>query len=262
LSPRSLQSGSRFQVSESYFISLNDLLVGMLFIFIILLMAFALSYQSAERDLHSRIGELQDQLNQRAALRASLLDKLGDALKREGVTVVVERDNGVLRLPERTLFDSGSADLGPPGQQALRILASTLATLLPCYSAEARHPDKCPKGSEPILEAVYVEGHTDNVPINTSRYADNWDLSSNRAIKTYRYMTQIAPNLQNIRNAANTATLFGASAYADQRPVHPNNNLTPEGRAENRRIDLRFLLAPPSRADLDAEGGLTLARRP
>lgn len=241
---------------ESYFISLNDLLVGMLFIFIILLMAFALSYQSAERELHAQIGRLKDELSQRTSARTSLLDQLATTMQKQNVHVVVDRKNGILRLPESTLFSSGSADLGPSGQHALQVLASALERLLPCYADEHASSRDCPAGAEPILEAVYVEGHTDNVPIKTAQYADNWDLSSNRAIRTYRYMLQVAPSLKSVRNAGGSATLFGASAYADQRPVRPDANATESGRAENRRIDLRFLLAPPSKADLTPVDGL------
>lgn len=262
MSVRGAGRSSRGQGGESYFVSLNDLLVGMLFIFIILLMAFALSYQSAERDLQAKIGKLQNELGQRANARTGLLEQLQSALKQEGVVVKIDRENGILRLPENTLFESGSADLGVSGQRALQILASSLARLLPCYSEGARAVSSCPAGSEAVLEAVYVEGHTDNVPINTARYSDNWDLSSNRAIRTYRYMLQVAPALKEVRNAAGSATLFGASAYADQRPIHPSNNSTPEGRAENRRIDLRFLLSPPSKADLDSDQGLSVGLRP
>ena len=73
-------------------------------------------------------------------------------------------------------------------------------------------------------------------------------------------MLQAAPSLEHVQNASGTATLFGASAYADQRPVKPNNNLTIEGRAQNRRIDLRFLLAPPSKVELDVKSGLTVGK--
>lgn len=236
---------------ESYFVSLNDLLVGMLFIFIILLMAFALSYQSAER-------KLKDELGERTSARAGLLDRLEAALKKEGIPVVVDRKNGVLRLPESTLFPSGSADLDESGRHALQVLATTMAELLPCYSDARVERKHCPEGADRILEAVYVEGHTDNVPINTARFADNWELSSARAIRTYNFMADAAPTLRDIRNASGAATLFGASAYADQRPVRANS--TPQGRAENRRIDVRFLLAPPSKADLSPAGGLKVGR--
>lgn len=198
---------------ESYFVSLNDLLIGMLFVFIILLMIFALNYQSAEARLNRRIAALEDELGGREDQRARLLRRLKDELARAEVPVEIDEKNGVLHLPETVLFASGSADLGDRGRAALTRLAALLAKELPCYGQRSgRAGHDCPEESEPILEAVYVEGHTDVIPIATARYSDNWSLSSDRSIQTYRSMVQAAPSLEGIRNAAGNATLFGVSA--------------------------------------------------
>lgn len=239
------------QEEESYFVSLNDLLVGMLFVFIILLMIFALNYQSAEARLNHRIAALEDELGGREDQRAQLLRRLKRELARADVPVEIDEKNGVLHLPETVLFASGSADLGDRGRAALASLASMLARELPCYgNLRGRQGRSCPDGSEPILEAVYVEGHTDTIPIANARYTDNWALSSDRSIQTYRSMVQAAKTLEEIRNAAGNATLFGVSSYAAQRPIADNS--TEGGRARNRRIDVRFLIAPPTKGDIKA----------
>ena len=172
---------------DGYFVSLNDLLIGILFIFIILLMAFAINYKVAEAELEGKITDLTNQLAGRSSSRAGLLDDLERTMKKDGVHVVLDKENGILRLPENTLFASGEAQLKPPGQAALAVLAKRLVQLLPCYSRTDNRPEHCPNGSGPILEAVYIEGHTDNVPISTGTFKDNWDLSSARSIKTYRF---------------------------------------------------------------------------
>lgn len=242
------------EAEESYFISLNDLLVGMLFVFIILLMIFALNYQSAEARLNQRIDALEDELGGREDQRAQLLRRLKAELAQADVPVEIDEKNGVLHLPETVLFASGSADLGDRGRAALTRLAGLLARELPCYGQLSGRGNDCPDGSEPMLEAVYVEGHTDNVPIATARFADNWSLSSERSIKTYRSMVQAAPSLEAIRNASGNATLFGVSAYAAQRPIV--DNATDSGRARNRRIDVRFLISPPSKGDIKATSAM------
>ncbi|MFN3725246.1 MAG: flagellar motor protein MotB [Allosphingosinicella sp.] len=252
----------RGKAEDSYFVSLNDLLIGMLFVFIILLMIFALSYQSAEAQLNNEVQRLQDELEGRESVRSSLLLRLEGELKAAGLQdVAAEPEQGILHLPESALFASGSADLGSRGQAALTRLATILARELPCYGV--RDPDivpRCPEGSESILEAVYVEGHTDNVPIATAEFRNNWELSSARAIRTYQFMTGVADSLKRVRNASGSATLFGVSAYAETRERSPNSNATEQGRRANRRIDLRFLLSPPTRRDFErAASGITRA---
>ena len=95
-----------------------------------------------------------------------------------------------------------------------------------------------------LAAADAIEGHTDNRPINNSQFRSNWELSSARAIGTYNFMTSVQEGLRTLPNASGTATLLGASAYADSRGVTANR--TPEERKQNRRIDFRFLMAPPT----------------
>lgn len=72
-----------------------------------------------------------------------------------------------------------------------------------------------------------IEGHTDNVPIHTTRFPSNWELSATRASTIVRYM---------IARHNITPTKLAAVGYADQRPLNPND--TPAHRANNRRIDI------------------------
>jgi len=74
---------------------------------------------------------------------------------------------------------------------------------------------------------VRIEGHTDNVPIHDAQFDSNWELSSARATRIARLildMKAIPPDR------------ISAAGYAEYHPVATND--TPEGRAENRRVDL------------------------
>jgi outer membrane protein OmpA-like peptidoglycan-associated protein len=227
--------------SLNYFISYTDLLVGMLFLFIILLMAFALSFRGAQRQLEDRL----DDIERRVDIRSELLDRIATRLRQGGVTQVqVDHEQGVLRFGEAVLFEPGKAELGADARHALDLLARELMRELPCYGS-GRH-GRCPQTSEPILEAVYIEGHTDYRNIRNRQFPTNWHLSSARAYETYRYLAEAAPALRSVPNSSGTI-LLSASAYADQRPVKSRERLD-----ENRRIDIRFLLAPPTRAQVDA----------
>ena len=269
-------------------------MVGMLFFFIILLMAFALNYRSAEnqaaeteakltreRDAVSlekdrlalerdglagqrdqlalerdRIAAERDEISAVTAhlmrdnrTRADMLATVLALLREREVEVALDPENGIVRLPESLLFDTGEAVLRPRGVRALRELAAVLALTLPCYSrAPAIQQRDCPIPSRPLLEAVLVEGHTDDRPISTSTFADNWQLASARAINTYKALLAYEPSLSALLNDRGEA-LLGVSNYEAQRPV--SLGPTPEDRRLNRRIDLRFLIAAPSEAQLD-----------
>ncbi len=77
--------------------------------------------------------------------------------------------------------------------------------------------------------ALRVEGHTDNVPILTERYPNNWYLSSARSSSVIRYL---------IRAGVNPGRM-SAVGYAEYRPVVPND--TQENRDRNRRVELIVL---------------------
>ncbi len=278
---------------DSYLASVSDLLIGLLFVFIIMLMAFALNFRSAEQeartvktDLQARLGEVaaerdrveserqrlaeerdrlarqRDRLvEQQAALqelvvrfaqrqlvRTEMLESVAQQLAARDVTVTLEPENGILRLPEELLFPSGQAELTPQGRRALRVLAAVLARILPCYSAgPADATADCPAGRRPVLETVLIEGHTDDQPIHGGPYRDNWELGAARGVNTFKALVEYEPELDRFRNARKEA-LLGVSSYADRRPVSRLH--TPDARRRNRRIDIRFLLAAPSQEEL------------
>jgi chemotaxis protein MotB len=278
----------------SYLVSVSDLMVGMLFIFIIVLMAFALNFRiaqedateveghlvrerdgvSAEKDRLARerdrlaterdrlaterdrlaaerdlLGEVTADLLNDHQVRSDMLRAIRSELDGRQVEVILDPEAGVLRLPEELLFDSAEAVFRPEGRRVLRELAAVLARTLPCYSRAALAVQQidCPAEPQALLEAVLIEGHTDDVPIRTPVFADNWDLASTRAINTYKALLAFQPSLGELQNGSGQ-DLLGVSGYEAHRPVSPEP--TPAGRRLNRRIDLRFLIAAPSEHDL------------
>jgi flagellar motor protein MotB len=277
---------------DSYLASVSDLMVGMLFVFIIMLMGFALSYRdaedeaqadrarltadaarmreeraalAAERDAllaeRARLSAAATELLRRDEARADLLGELRAALEGQRVPVSIDAANGVLRLPEALLFDSGAATLRPEGKRALQALADALVGVAPCLAQpEPSGPmPGCAAGAQPLLEAVLIEGHTDEMPLRGGAFADNWQLAAARAVNTFKALTAYRGELERWRNGRGEA-LLGVSAYEARRPVVQGG--AAEQRRLNRRIDLRFLVAAPVlgdlaalRRDLDAAGG-------
>lgn len=109
---------------ESYFISMSDMMVGLLFVFLILLLYFALQFQQKSKAL-TDAGET----------RAQILRQIAAEVRRQDPTVKVEVDThtGVLRLPAAILFASSSFELSDEGQRAVATVASAMERVLPCY---------------------------------------------------------------------------------------------------------------------------------
>lgn len=272
-------NGAAADQDESYLVSVSDLMVGLLFLFIIILMAFALNFRSAEdaaeatreelvieRDAvtrerdrlqldraelasdrdrllaeRDRLGEVISRLMARDTERAELLIRIKEALAARGLEVEVDLESGIIRLPESLLFASGEADLSTTGMAAIVVLAEVMTELLPCYvGASGEQP--CPDGPLDVLEAILIEGHTDDQPIRSGPFADNWALSAARARNTFLALTAAAPGLDGLRNVSGAA-LLGLSSYAERRPVL--DAPTEDARRINRRIDLRFLARGP-----------------
>jgi chemotaxis protein MotB len=118
-------------------------------------------------------------------------------------------DRIIIRLADNLVFPSASADVRPEALPLLAIVAEAV---------------------NQTDNEVRVEGHTDNIPLATDRYASNWELSSARATAVLRLLTDefgVDPSRMH------------AAGYGEFRPVA--NNLTPEGRALNRRADIVLL---------------------
>ncbi len=113
-----------------------------------------------------------------------------------------------LVLTEGVLFGSGSAELKEPARRVLAPIAAEL---------------------KKVPNDIVIEGHTDNVPIKSGRYATNWELSMARA---YAVLAFLAENGIPQRNLAGIG-------YGEQRPVA--DNASAEGRAKNRRIEISLM---------------------
>ncbi len=123
----------------------------------------------------------------------------------------------VISIKDSTFFDLGKADLKPRSIEILNKIGVTLKDL----------PNQ-----------IRVEGHTDNLPINTPQFPSNWELSTARATTVVRYLVEkvgLSPNK------------MSAAGYGEFRPLYPND--TEEHRARNRRVDIVVLLEEASKGE-------------
>lgn len=146
-------------------------------------------------------------LEEAEALAQQLDDALSVHLDDSDYSVDLEQRGVVLRLADNALFASGEADIDEVAQGVLAVVAEVLVG----------HP-----GND-----VEVEGHTDNRPTSTVRFATNWELSSARATNVLREL---------LADAELEPARFAAVGRADTIPRGDND--TEEGRAENRRTEI------------------------
>jgi chemotaxis protein MotB len=223
---------------DSYYVSITDMMIGLLFLFLILLMYFAVQLRDVTEDLVT-----SDQT------RAELLGKIADYLRERDVQAEADLSAGVLRLPDQSLFLKGRDAPKPEGAEALGILADALAAHLPCYAfrMEPTASVDCTLAAHHV-EAIFIEGHTDSDRVTpTARIRDNWDLSAARASNTYRVLIERQQALTGFVSAEpgskNALPVFSIAGYADQRPVAKGDDEATKSR--NRRIDIRFVMAAP-----------------
>jgi flagellar motor protein MotB len=221
---------------ENYFVSMTDLMVGLVFIFIILLMYFALQFQ-----------EVTEELTGANKTRTEILEQLQETLKARGVEVIIDRDNGILRLPDSILFDSGQSQLKVEGREKVSFLADALRDVLPCYSQGLDREVNCPQSSH-LIESVYIEGHTDSDRYGGSgALRDNWDLSVVRATNTFRALIEFEPELIGLcaPKQSRCEPILSVSGYGPQRPVPNSQGSEEQRKQQNRRIDLRLIMMAP-----------------
>lgn len=154
--------------------------------------------------------------------KQALQTVLNPEIQRHEVTMSLRREGLIISLKEMGFFESGSATIRPASMDAIARLVEVLK----------QRP-----------ENLRVEGHTDNVPIHTARFASNWELSTARATELIQLL---------ITKYGLPPSHLSAAGYAEFHPVARND--TAEGRAQNRRMDV-VILAPSQ------PGGLSFQTR-
>jgi chemotaxis protein MotB len=161
------------------------------------------------QQLNKMVEELrarERQAQARLATFQNMLEKFSKMIESGKLRVRIVRNRMVVELAENILFDSGKENLKPEGQEALSEVATVLAS---------------------IKERDFqIAGHTDNIPIKSRRFPSNWELSTARAVTVTRFLAEKGV----------PALRLSAAGYADTQPVESND--TPEGRAQNRRIEI------------------------
>ncbi len=209
---------------QSYLASAADLMIGLLFVFIIMV-AFLALQKKAEQE--AKEGDRDP--------RGTVTLAIGNEIKATLQAVKIDPASGVITLPEELLFDIGSSVLKETAVERLSETSKKLGGILHCFVANQRATSNCknnPFGHE--IDTIFIEGHTDSRPMN--REGGNTKLSLDRAISVNNSLVQGTP-LTNYKNHQGHP-IFSYSAYAENRPLIKDDPT--DGR--NRRVDLRIVL--------------------
>lgn len=129
-----------------------------------------------------------------------------------GLEIEIDNEGLTFRLHDELMFNLGDTELRPE----IKNMLDKIGTLISRFSCDVR-----------------IEGHTDNIPVSTSKYPSNWELSALRAIQVLRYFEQVV----GIQSERLIAVGFGQT-----RPMVPND--TPENRRRNRRVEIYLAWKP------------------
>lgn len=154
--------------------------------------------------------QLQEQYLKENELMAEVIEEaVRESSMEEQIEVNFSSQYVQLSMKGALLFDSGSAELK---KEAEKVLAK-VGVILERYSSGV----------------IEIEGHTDNIPINSSRYASNEELSSARALSVFYYLTD---------NTTLDSTYLRHAGMGERVPIADNS--TEEGRSKNRRVEIKI----------------------
>ena len=166
------------------------------------------------------LGELGDRLNRVLTselfklqkYKSEFFGKLSEALAdREDVQIKGDR----FIFQSEILFDSGSANFQDEGRIALSLITKTIIEVTESIPSD-------------LNWIIQIDGHTDKIPISTSKFPSNWELSHSRALEVLKFfITQGIPESK-----------LSANGYGEFQPINFGNSK--EDLRENRRIELKI----------------------
>lgn len=200
------------------------------------------------------VNPLEAYLSQAIDQRREILVELKDRLQVEfpDLQVLISPEQDALRFQGEGLFRSGSSQLERRQRQIVDTMGRLLDEILICFTLgerAVRGPD-CESGNA-LIEAVQIEGHTDS----DGSDLNNLRLSTDRANATLLVMLGEDRAIlahENLRGQP----VMSVSGYGEMRPIETNE--TTDGKAANRRIDLRIIMYAPSTVEEVEEVGRRL----
>ncbi len=124
----------------------------------------------------------------------------------KSVTLSIDEKGLLIRFLDTVLFDFGRAEIKEDAKYIINMISNVI---------------------KESGKSIRIEGHTDNVPINTDRFPSNWELSTSRAVNVVKYVIELN-DIEPWR--------ISAAGYGEYHPIESND--APSGRQKNRRVDI------------------------
>jgi chemotaxis protein MotB len=197
-------------ISSFWLITYSDM-VTLLLAFFLLMYSFSVMSQDHKEALVEELRGVTANKEQELKTREELEEtarKIAKELEKAAAFVESTETEVTVGLSSAVTFGSGDAVLSQAGADALAKVSKILSGL---------------------PNVVRIEGHTDNIPMRGGRYPSNWHLSAARAQSVVRLLMKEGISPRRIE----------VIGYADVRPRETND--TPEGRAGNRRIEIKLI---------------------
>ena len=209
--------GQSSEDDSEWLVTYADIITVLLTFFVLLLSISSIDQKKVEQMQESIDSTMSRRDNRPTPFRdlKSRLDKVAVTNESSGDMSVTLDALGVnIRFNSSSFFEVGAAAVRADKIKIFEQIARQVIT------------------DENIDCLIKVEGHTDNVPINTTQYPSNWELSVSRASSVVRILQKAGVDKKNLM----------ASGYADSRPLVPNqdqsgNNIK-ENQSMNRRVEV------------------------
>jgi flagellar motor protein MotB len=165
--------------------------------------------QEVEKSVPGEQGKIRADVQEFKKIKKNIMVFLHEKGAEDKVNLQIGPRGLVISLKDTEFFDSGSASVRPDSMPLL----DNIAQAIDKYS-----------------NSIRIEGHTDNVPIKTSQFPSNWELSTARATNIVHYL---------VKTHGISPDRLSAVGYGEYRPIADNS--TEEGRQKNRRVDIVVL---------------------
>lgn len=264
--------------NSHYTLSISDLLMGFLFVFILILLKFIIDYHEKKNILSKPLIE-----------RTKLLKNLKKQIEKKDISVEIDTENGILELPEILCFQKSQYKLDEEQKEGLEKVREIFSKII-CYSnLNSREMKKrwqliynkkfekkkyCPGKKHDhkygLIDTILIEGHADSTPIGENLcecekdmfnldidcecIRTNIDLSMKRAKNVFEFLLQYReptrqhpiPNGNYLYALVNKKDklLFGVTSYGNLRSSNQRNNRKPNSSLEKERcINIRFIMS-------------------